>query len=127
LRLLLDTHVLVWWLAGGTKLSARALELISDPANDVFVSAASVWEVAIKRALGKIRVEPEELVAAVAESNFRELPVTAKHAAHVARLPDHHRDPFDRLLVAQSLTEQAHLLTVDRVLGIYGPAVIVAL
>jgi len=125
-RLLLDTHVLVWWLAGGARLPARARELVRDPANEAFFSAASIWEVAIKSALGKIRVHPGEMVAALGESGIHELPVTANHAAHVFSLPDHHHDPFDRLLVAQCTAESMRLLTVDRALAPYGADVIVA-
>jgi len=125
-RLLLDTHVLVWWLAGGARLPAPARDLVRDPENEAFFSAASIWEVAIKSALGKIRVRPAEMIAALGQGGIRELPVTASHAAHVCSLPDHHRDPFDRLLVAQCAVESMRLLTVDRALARYGSNVIVA-
>jgi len=125
MRLLLDTHLLVWWFAGA-KLPRTARELISDPANEVFASAASIWELAIKSALGRIDVDTDELVPALAKGGVAELPVTARHASAVARLPDHHRDPFDRLLVAQSLVEPMLLLTHDRILARYGSSVVVA-
>lgn len=124
MRLLVDTHLLIWWLAGKS-LPARAAELIRDPANQIYASAASVWEVAIKVALGKIRIDPEEFVAALREGGFQELQVTASHASRVAGLPKHHRDPFDRMLVAQSLVEAVILLTQDRPLAAYGSSVLV--
>jgi len=124
-RLLVDTHLLIWWLAGKS-LPARAAELIRDPANQVYASAASVWEVAIKVSLGKIRINPDEFIAALREGGFQELAVTGRHAARVAQLPKHHRDPFDRLLVAQSLAEAMLLLTQDQPLAAYGPSVLVA-
>lgn len=126
MRLLLDTHVMVWWFAGGERLPAEARRLVADPSNEVFVSAASLWEVAIKAALGKIRADASELAEAIEPGGFRELPVSGRHAAAVATLPSHHRDPFDRMLVAQSLVEPMHLLTVDRALSAYGPSVLVA-
>jgi len=124
MRLLLDTHVLVWCLSGDRRLPPATAELIRNPATDVYFSAVSIWEVAIKSSLGKLRVDPDELLGALAGTGFRELPVTWLHAARVARLPDHHRDPFDRLLVAQSLVESIHLLTDDRQLSAYSPSVI---
>jgi PIN domain nuclease of toxin-antitoxin system len=124
-RLLVDTHLLIWWLAG-KRLPVRAVELIRDPANQIYASAASVWEVAIKVSLGKIRIDPDEFVAALREGGFQELSVTARHASGVAGLPKHHRDPFDRLLVAQSLVEAMILLTQDQPLAAYGPSVLVA-
>ena len=126
MRLLVDTHLLVWWLAGGARLPRRAREILGDASNQVYFSAASVWEVAIKAALGKIKVDPEEMLAAFQSEGFEELHVTSRHAAAVMRLPAHHADPFDRLLVAQSVVEPMHLLTDDRVLAAYGSTVIVA-
>ncbi len=126
MRLLVDTHLLIWWLAGKS-LPARAAELIRDPANQIYASAASVWEVAIKVSLGKIRINADEFVAALREGGFQELSVTARHASRVAELPKHHRDPFDRLLIAQSLVESLLLLTQDQPLAAYGPSVLVAM
>lgn len=125
MRLLLDTHLLVWWFVD-RRISQRATELIRDPANQLYASAASVWEVAIKAALGKIEVKPEALLAGLRDGGFQELAVSSRHATQVGLLPMHHRDPFDRLLVSQSLCESMSLLTDDRVLAVYGPTVIVA-
>jgi PIN domain nuclease of toxin-antitoxin system len=119
--LLLDTQVALWALAGHRRLPREARRLID--ANDVVVSAASIWEVAIKAAIGKLDADPAEVRAALAPSGFGELPVTGEHAARVATLPAHHRDPFDRLLVAQSLVEGLTLLTADVQLARYGGSV----
>ena len=116
MNLLLDTHILIWW-DEGRRLSAEAREAIAE-AELVFVSAASAWEVAIKIGLGRLR--PSRTVAQAAEeSGFLELPVTFQHAELVATLPPHHRDPFDRLLVAQALAEKLTLVTRDPAFGAY--------
>ncbi len=125
MRLLLDTHLLVWWFVD-RRIPQRATELIRDPANQLYASAASVWEVAIKAALGKIEVKPDALLAGLRDGGFQELAVSSRHATQVGLLPMHHRDPFDRLLVSQSLCESMSLLTNDRTLAAYGPTVIVA-
>jgi PIN domain nuclease of toxin-antitoxin system len=124
-RVLVDTHLLLWAVASSRRLPKGARSLILDTANEVFYSAASVWEVAIKSTLRRrdFKANPTVLVRALAQSGFSELPVTAAHAARVAGLPAIHRDPFDRLLVAQSLAEPMTLLTNDAVLVGYGPLV----
>lgn len=124
MRLLLDTHVLLWCMSGDRRLREESAALVRDPANDVYFSAASVWEVAIKAALGKLRVDTGELLRNLAAEGFSELPVFGRHAAEVAALPAHHRDPFDRLLVAQSRVESLRLLTDDKTLLRYGEQVI---
>ena len=122
MRVLVDTHLLLWAGASSRRLPKGARSLILDAANEVFYSAASVWEVAIKSALRRrdFRANPTMLVRALAQSGFSELPITAAHAARVAGLPAIHRDPFDRLLVAQSLSEPMILLTNDTALAAYG-------
>jgi PIN domain nuclease of toxin-antitoxin system len=124
-RILLDTHLLLWSVASSRRLPREARSLILDTANEVFYSAASVWEVTIKSALRRrdFNANPTVLVRALAQSGFSELPVTAAHAARVAGLPRIHRDPFDRLLVAQSLAEPITLLTNDVALVRYGSLV----
>jgi len=117
---LLDTHVLLWWLANDARLSPSARRIISDPTNRVFVSAASAWEISIKRALGKLQAPPD-LEAAAAQSHLETLPISLKHAAAAGALPAHHADPFDRMLVAQAQLEGMTLLTHDRRLAAYGP------
>jgi PIN domain nuclease of toxin-antitoxin system len=122
-NLLLDTHVLIWW-DEGRRLAAEARRAMGD-ADVVFVSAATAWEIAIKIGLGRLR--PRRTVEqAAAESGFQELPVTFRHAELVATLPEHHRDPFDRLLVAQAQVERLTLVTRDPVFQDYGLPVIAA-
>lgn len=125
MRLLLDTHIFLWAVSGAPRLRAAARQLI-ESAEVVHVSAASIWEVAIKARLGKIQADPDALVEAIAASGFVELPVRARHASEVAALPAHHHDPFDRLLLAQALVEPLHLLTADPVLPAYSDLVLMA-
>ena len=123
MRLLLDTHVFLWAAAGSAALKAPARRLI-EAAEQVYVSAASIWEIAIKARLGKIQADPHALAQAIEASGFVELPVSAAHAAGVAQLPLHHHDPFDRLLVAQALAEPLKLLTADELLTMYSDVVL---
>jgi PIN domain nuclease of toxin-antitoxin system len=120
-NLLLDTHILIWW-DEGRRIAAQARRAIEE-ADTVYVSAASAWEVAVKIALGRLR--PTRTVErAAAESGFLELPVTFGHAAQVAVLPPHHRDPFDRMLVVQATVEELTLVTRDPVFTRYEVSVI---
>jgi PIN domain nuclease of toxin-antitoxin system len=118
-RLLVDTHALLWWFADDAALSRPAREAIADPINEPLVSAASVWEIAIKRAFGKLTA-PDDLPDRVREGGFEWLNVTAEHAWQVRALPSHHRDPFDRLLIAQALVEGLPIVTADARFGAYG-------
>jgi len=120
-RVLLDTQLLLWSLADPARLSAPARRLIDSC--EVYVSASTIWEISIKAALGKLAADPAEVLAALGPAGFAELPVTGEHASRVARLPPLHRDPFDRLLVAQALTEPMRLLTSDATLAGYGDIV----
>jgi PIN domain nuclease of toxin-antitoxin system len=121
MRLLLDTHVLIWW-DEGARLRADAKRAIRD-ADQVYVSAVSGWEIAIKTALGRLR--PRRTVAeAVIDSGFEELPVRLRHAEALDRLASHHRDPFDRMLAAQALSEGLTLVTRDPAFKPYGVRVI---
>lgn len=124
MRLLLDTHILLWWLNADKALRIRADALITDPANEVFVSSISLWEIAIKARLGKIEADVDDVHAAGIENGFRSLSFTPAHAVQVARLPNHHRDPFDRALVAQAQGEPMRLITRDTVVAAYGPPVL---
>jgi PIN domain nuclease of toxin-antitoxin system len=115
-RLLLDTHALLWSLIGSRRLGSVARDAIEDPDNDVYVSPVSAWEIAVKRASGKLPVPPNVaswLPAELAASGFMDLPMTIPHALAVEALPPHHRDPFDRLLVAQARSEGLTLVTSD--------------
>ena len=123
-RVLLDTHLLLWALAAPSRLPAGARRLID--ASEVHVSAASIWEVSIKAALGRLAAKSHEVLAAVEPAGFELLPITGEHAAEVARLPMHHRDPFDRMLIAQARVEGMRLLSNDDVLQVYGDSVVIA-
>jgi PIN domain nuclease of toxin-antitoxin system len=116
---LLDTHILLWWLADDSCLSDTARRLIADEATVVFVSAATAWEIAIKKAAGKLEA-PDDLELALNANRFEALPITIPHAQAAGRLPRHHDDPFDRMLVAQAQVEGIRLLTHDRRLAAYG-------
>jgi PIN domain nuclease of toxin-antitoxin system len=120
-RLLLDTHTLLWTLDDDARLRRQARDAIVDPENEVLASAASAWEIAVKSALGKIRPLPG-LGDALREQRFAELPVSIDHALCVAELPLHHRDPFDRLLVAQAQLEGLTIVTRDERIARYGVA-----
>lgn len=123
--LLLDTHVLLWALDNPERLPPDVAAQIESPETTVYFSAASIWEIAIKTALGKVDFQylPEEIAHAAEETGFLELPVSSAHGAKVARLPLHHRDPFDRLLIAQTVLMPAQLLTADSVLVPYSELV----
>ena len=110
MTLLLDTHVFLWWLDDPNLLTDSARKALADGKNLVYVSAAVAWEIAIKRSLGKLDA-PEDLEAAMAANRFLPLPVTVSHALAVSTLPDHHRDPFDRLLIAQARYERFQLVS----------------
>ena len=122
MRLLLDTHIYLWAVSGSPQLKLATRQLL-EAAEQVFVSAASIWEVAIKARLGKIDADAQQLAAAIEASGFTELPVRAVHAATVAGLALHHADPFDRLLIAQALTEPLRLVTADAVMVRYSDLV----
>ena len=130
MRILLDTHIVLWRQTADPRLSQRTINLMDDDANTVEVSAVSVWEVAVKHALrqeGKIGLplSGKQFLAELRATGVTPLPVTPDHAATVDDLPLHHRDPFDRLLIAQSLCEGMWLLTHDAALAAYGERVIV--
>jgi PIN domain nuclease of toxin-antitoxin system len=123
-RLLLDTNVAVWLLLGDRdQVSREAVAALEDERNDVALSAASVWEIAIKRSLGKLTIT-DGWAATLGRLGFDPMAVTAIHAEAVERLPWHHRDPFDRLLVAQASVERRTLVTADRRLAAYGVEVL---
>jgi PIN domain nuclease of toxin-antitoxin system len=123
--LLLDTHVLLWTLEAPDRLPLDVVAQIESPETTVYFSAASIWEIAIKTAVGKLDFpySPEEIAQAARTTGFADLPVSSAHAAKVAQLPLHHRDPFDRLLVAQALLMPAQLLTADSALAPYSELV----
>lgn len=123
MRLLLDTHVLLWWVDGGSELSALQRRAIGRSANQVWVSVASAWEMAIKASLGKLRLASpvgDYLARHLPANRFQLLNITLDHAARVEALPFHHRDPFDRLLIAQAKQENLTVVSKDPVFLRYG-------
>lgn len=122
-RLLLDTHTFLWWLADDPALGIRARQEIGRGDNLVFISAVSVWEIAIKRAIGKLSA-PEGIEETVTEERFIGLPVSLHHATRAGALPPHHRDPFDRMLIAQAQAEGLILVTGDGAFERYGVEVL---
>jgi len=119
-RLLLDTHAFVWWLTDDPALGAAARTAIADPAAVIYVSAATIWEISIKSQLGRIEVLDADLVAEISANDFAELPIAARHADRAGRLPPHHADPFDRMLVAQAQLEGLVCVTRDSAFEAYG-------
>jgi PIN domain nuclease of toxin-antitoxin system len=125
MRILLDTHVLLWAVGSTGRLDGETVDTLSDPANDVLFSAASIWEIATKFSLGRadFAIEPEDILQGALDIGFVELPVSSATAATVAQLPLIHRDPFDRLLIAQAIAEPAILYTSDARLPAYSELV----
>jgi PIN domain nuclease of toxin-antitoxin system len=122
-KVLLDTHAFLWWISDDRRLSSRARRILGDGSNEVYFSAVSGWEIAIKTRLGRLSVAGDNLEDFVAEqvaaNGFEVLPIHLNHALRTYSLPDYHRDPFDRLLIAQALIEELTLVTADRKLGDY--------
>jgi PIN domain nuclease of toxin-antitoxin system len=123
--LLLDAHALLWWLADDAELDASASRSIAEPSNAVLVSAATVWEIEVKRAAGRLDA-PGELIEVLAQAGIDHLPITAPDAVRAARLPMYHADPFDRMLVAQAQRLDAFVVSRDRALSAYDVEVLPA-
>ncbi len=120
MRLLPDSHAFLWWLADDSRLKEDARREISNPDSLVFVSAATIWEIMIKAALGRLESGDTDLIEEITENGFIELAITARHAERAGRLPRHHDDPFDRMLVAQAMTEGLICVTRDPEFPKYG-------
>lgn len=118
MRILLDTHIFIWWLKNDRSLSKKARLLIQN-ADKVYISSVSIWEAAIKIPLGKLHADIHVLASSITTEGFDELTITAKHAAATSELSFHHRDPFDRMLIAQSITEPLRFITADKQLKQY--------
>ncbi|NIM96909.1 MAG: PIN domain-containing protein [candidate division Zixibacteria bacterium] len=122
MKALLDTHTFLWWINDSPKLSSRVREIISDGNNDLFLSAASGWEIAVKVQLGKLKLpdSPERFIPEQLRiNNIKGLPIEMSHALQISTLPDHHRDPFDRVLVVQAQLEGLPILTADPLIAQY--------
>ena len=122
MKILLDTNIVLWAMGGSVKLSKAARREI-EQADTVYVSAASLWEIGIKVGLDKLDVDIDQLVSLLAEAGFVQLPISWKHAQMIQGLPHHHRDPFDRMLVAQAISEPLRLVTHDALLTRYSDLV----
>ena len=123
MRILLDTHAFLWWLAGSDRLSDTARIAVADPENVILVSAASAWEITTKHRLGKLPgadVVAEDVQACLEDQGFLQLPITVAHAERAGRLPDLHRDPFDRMLIAQSLAHDLPVVSIESLFDVYG-------
>ena len=114
MRLLLDTHALLWWLADDHQLGPQARELIEDPGNDVLISVVSLWEIVVKVRVGKLEADIQEVADSVTREGFALLDINSAHLVTLAQLPMHHRDPFDHLLIAQAIEEDATFISEDR-------------
>lgn len=123
MKLLLDTHTLLWWMDDPGQITESARDVIADPVNTVFVSAVVAWEIAIKRALGKLTI-PGDLRQRISDSGFTTLPISVEHCLATESLPSFHRDPFDRLLIAQSFLEDAIVVSRDEQFVAYGVPII---
>jgi PIN domain nuclease of toxin-antitoxin system len=124
-RLLLDTHAFLWWLFDDPALGADARQMIGEPRNQVLVSAASIWEISIKQAKGMLKA-PEDLEVLVEDEGFTKLPISLFHGQQAGKLPEIHRDPFDRMLIAQAQAEGLELVTADGIIPQYGVRVVSA-
>ncbi|SEE87509.1 PIN domain nuclease, a component of toxin-antitoxin system (PIN domain) [Pseudomonas migulae] len=124
-RLLLDTHAFLWWLSDDSSLGEDARQMIGEPRNQVLVSAASIWEISIKQAKGMLEA-PEDLEALVEDEGFTKLPISLFHGQQAGKLPEIHRDPFDRMLIAQAQAEGLELVTADGIIPQYGVRVVSA-
>ena len=127
MRVLLDTQIFLWFLAGARAIPARMREVIGDPGNTVLVSAAAVWEIAVKASIGRLQMSSRDMArlpGLIEASGFEELPIRARHAAEVHGLPWHHRDPFDRLMIAQARMESLTFATVDTTIRRYEVALL---
>jgi len=125
-NLLLDTHILLWWLADDPRLPGTARQWIAQEAQSVFVSVASLWEISLKAAKGKLRADLRAIHHQVERGDYTYLPVEPAHVLSLSDLPAHHADPFDRILLAQAISEELSLLTCDAPLTRYGEVVLLA-
>jgi PIN domain nuclease of toxin-antitoxin system len=126
LNLLLDTHVALWAITDSPKLPVKARGLIASPKTNVWISTASIWEIAIKHSLGRgdMPISAQDALHYFSESGYRRLPIEVEHAVAVEELPSHHSDPFDRILVAQALIEPMRLMTHDAMVSLYSDTII---
>lgn len=121
---ILDTHALLWWLSDPDLLSSEAKEIVTDIKNLIYVSSVSTWEIAVKLSLGKLKA-PKQIFDIIKRESFFELPISIEHTKCLSLLPDHHKDPFDRLLIAQAIVEKSVLITSDKMIRKYPIPIII--
>lgn len=126
MKLLLDSHAFLWWLIDNPRLTAMARRVMADSSSAVYVSAATVWELSVKAALGRLDLGDLDLADEIEANDFIDLPIAARHGAAAARLPRHHADPFDRVLIAQAELEGLTIVTRDAAFNAYGVAILPA-
>ncbi|MGI0480302.1 type II toxin-antitoxin system VapC family toxin [Geminocystis sp. CENA526] len=124
MKYLLDTHILLWWLGDEQKLSPQIRTIISNPENVIFVSTATIWEMSIKQSLGKLSV-PNNLLEKLKDNNFTILHITAEHGLKIKDLPLYHKDPFDRMLIVQSIIEDLTIITLDTKFPLYNISLLI--
>jgi PIN domain nuclease of toxin-antitoxin system len=124
MRFLLDTHILLWWIDDDKRLSGQARQIIQDQCNEIYVSDISFWEIQIKVMNGKLNVDLETVIQQLPVNNFLPLNLNSRHIMALAKIPDHHQDPFDRMLIAQAITEPLHLITHDAIVAKYSENII---
>ena len=124
MNLLIDTHILLWWLNDDKRLPEKAKHLIQQPLNDVYISHISLWEIQIKIMTGKLRADLDAILKQLPENNFIELPSRTNHIIALSQLPMHHQDPFDRMLIAQAISEPLHLITHDKNVALYSDLIL---
>ena len=124
MRFLLDTHILLWWIDDDKRLSGQARQIIKDQCNEIYVSDISFWEIQIKVMNGKLNVDLETVIQQLPVNNFLPLNLNSRHIMALAKIPDHHQDPFDRMLIAQAITEPLHLITHDAIVAKYSENII---
>jgi len=123
-KLLLDTHALLWWLADDKQIGHDARELVADPGNDILISVVSLWEIAVKIRIGKLQADIKEVIDAIQHQGFTILGIDTTHLLTLAGLPMHHRDPFDHLLIAQAIAEDATFMSEDRNIARYSARIV---
>jgi len=124
MKLLLDTHILLWWLNDDEKLPEKAHQMISHADNAIYVSHISLWEIQIKVMAGKLHADLKAIIEQLPVNNFQELPSGVDHIIALSQLPSYHQDPFDRMLIAQAISEPLHLLTHDKNVSLYSESII---
>jgi len=124
MKLLLDTHILLWWLNDDEKLPEKAHQMISHGDNAIYVSHISLWEIQIKVMAGKLHADLKAIIEQLPVNNFQELPSGVDHIIALSQLPSYHQDPFDRMLIAQAISEPLHLLTHDKNVSLYSESII---